>query len=324
MKKLLITGAAGFIGSNLTAKLLEDPEVEVIGFDNFDPFYPRERKEKNLRKLLTNPRFTFLEGDILNTADIEKVGKLDVIVHLAAKAGVRPSIQFPQEYLSVNVTGTQNLLEFAKNHHIRQFVFASSSSVYGINQNVPWGENEPLQPISPYAASKLAAEMQGHVYSHLYGIRFLALRFFTVYGPGQRPDLAIHQFFHRIANGEPITVYGDGRSQRDYTYIDDIVKGVCAAIDYTQSDFEIINLGNHRAITLADLITAIEDTCGRKALINRQPMQDGDVLQTFAQITKARTLLGYQPTTTLKQGLAAFYRWYQDNQQQPATNNVLV
>jgi UDP-glucuronate 4-epimerase len=214
----------------------------------------------------------------------------------------------------VNVSGTQTLLEFAKSREIKQFVFASSSSVYGINENVPWNEEEKLLPISPYASTKLSGEMLGHVYSQLYGIRFLALRFFTVYGPGQRPDLAIHKFFKSILNGDPIPVYGDGSTSRDYTFVQDTVKGVIAAIDYQDSDFEIINLGNHKTVTLAQLIDAVEEVCGKKAIINRLPEQPGDVPRTFADIAKAQKLLNYHPSTGLNEGLRAFYKWFESNQ----------
>jgi UDP-glucuronate 4-epimerase len=313
-KRILVTGAAGFIGSNLVHKLLSDGGYSVIGLDNFDPFYPRAQKEKNIQPFAGDKNFRFYEGDIRNTADLDALDDIDVIVHLAAKAGVRPSIKDPILYQEVNVAGTQNLLEFARRRGIKQFVFASSSSVYGINAHVPWTENEKLMPISPYASTKLSCEMLGHVYSHLYGIRFLALRFFTVYGPGQRPDLAIHKFFRSIINGEPIPVFGDGSTSRDYTYVEDTVAGIEAAIFYESSDFEIFNLGNHSTIALSDLISSIEESCGKKAVINRQPEQPGDVPQTYADIAKARKILKYSPTTDLKTGLDNFHSWYQRTQ----------
>lgn len=312
-KRILITGAAGFIGSNLSRSLLQNGNYELIGFDNFDDFYSREQKDKNLAPLLASSDFQFVEGDIRNMDDLFSLGDIDVIVHLAAKAGVRPSIQNPILYQEVNVAGTQNLLEFARKMNIKQFVFASSSSVYGINENVPWHEEEKLMPISPYASTKLSCEMLGHVYSHLYGIRFLALRFFTVYGPAQRPDLAIHKFFNSIIKGQPIPVFGDGTTSRDYTFVNDTVKGIEAAINYDQSDFEIINLGNHQTVTLAGLIEAIEKICGKQAIIDRQPEQPGDVPQTFANIGKAGKLLNYHPSTDLETGLRAFYDWYLKN-----------
>ena len=313
-KRILLTGAAGFIGSNLSRSLLQSGRYKVIGLDNFDDFYSREQKEKNLAPFISHEDFRFAEGDIRNTDQLLALGDIDVIVHLAAKAGVRPSIQNPILYQEVNVAGTQNLLEFARQRNIRQFVFASSSSVYGINENVPWNEEEKLMPISPYASTKLSCEMLGHVYSHLYGIRFLALRFFTVYGPAQRPDLAIHKFFNSILKGQPIPVFGDGSTSRDYTFVNDTIRGVEAAINYEQSQFEIINLGNHQTITLSGLILAIEQICGKKAIIDRQPEQPGDVPQTYADITKAQKLLNYHPSTTLETGLLAFYEWYKENQ----------
>lgn len=314
-KRILITGAAGFIGSNLIRSLLQGGVYSVIGIDNFDPFYPRIEKEKNLDPFSGDKNFRFYEGDITKRADLDALDDIDIIVHLAAKAGVRPSIKDPIRYQEVNVGGTQNLLEFARRRNIQQFIFASSSSVYGINEQVPWTEDDKLMPISPYASTKLSCEMLGHVYSHLYGIRFLALRFFTVYGPGQRPDLAIHKFFKSIVNGQPIPVFGDGSTSRDYTYVGDTVKGIEAAISYEKSNFEIINLGNHRTITLSNLIKAIENSCGKEAIIDRQPEQPGDVPQTYADIAKAQKLLNYHPSTDLKTGLDSFYSWFLRNQE---------
>lgn len=313
-KRILITGAAGFIGSNLINRLLQSGIYQLVGLDNFDNFYSREQKEKNLAPFISHPDFHFFEGDICNMDNLLALGDFDVIIHLAAKAGVRPSILNPILYQQVNVDGTQNLLEFARQKNIKQFVFASSSSVYGINENIPWNEDEKLKPISPYASTKLSCEMLGHVYSHLYGIRFLALRFFTVYGPAQRPDLAIHKFFKAISEGNPIPVFGDGSSSRDYTFVEDTIQGIEAAITYDQSDFEIINLGNHQTVTLSELITAIEKISGKKAMIDRQPEQAGDVPKTYADICKAKRLLNYQPDTSLEKGLISFYEWYLTNQ----------
>lgn len=313
MKRILLTGSAGFIGSNLMRYLLSAGGYHITGIDNFDDFYSRKQKELNMAPFAGHKNVVFIEGDICNPADIENAGPVDIILHLAAKAGVRPSITNPVLYQQVNVSGTQNLLEFARNRSISQFIFASSSSVYGINEHVPWNEEEKLLPISPYASTKLSGEMLGHVYSRLFGIRFLALRFFTVYGPGQRPDLAIHKFFKAILNDEPIPVYGNGSTSRDYTFVDDIVKGVEAAMHYGKTDFEIINLGNHHAVMLNDLIGEIEAVCGKKAVINRLPDQPGDVPHTFADISKAEQLLNYHPETGLKQGLESFYRWYLEN-----------
>lgn len=313
-KRILITGAAGFIGSNLINRLLQSGIYQLVGLDNFDNFYSRQQKEKNLAPFISHPDFHFFEGDICNMDDLLALGDFDVIIHLAAKAGVRPSILNPILYQQVNVDGTQNLLEFARQKNIKQFVFASSSSVYGINENIPWNEDEKLKPISPYASTKLSCEMLGHVYSHLYRIRFLALRFFTVYGPAQRPDLAIHKFFKAISEGNPIPVFGDGSSSRDYTFVEDTIQGIEAAITYDQSDFEIINLGNHQTVTLSELITAIEKISGKKAMIDRQPEQAGDVPKTYADISKAKRLLNYQPDTSLEKGLISFYEWYLTNQ----------
>lgn len=313
MKRILITGGAGFIGSNLAKKLLEDENNKVICLDNFDPFYSPRQKELNVAGLKTNERFNFIEGSIRSMDDLNKAKGIDVIVHLAAKTGVRPSIHEPGVYYDVNVKGTQTLLEFAKQQKIQQFVFGSSSSVYGINKNVPWKENENLLPISPYASTKLSCEMLGHVYHHLYGMRFIALRFFTVYGPAQRPDLAIHKFFKSILNDKSIPVFGDGTTSRDYTFIDDIVKGIISAISYTASGYEIINLGNHKTIELHELIKMIESISGKKAVIEKLPEQPGDVSSTYADISKAKNLLSYDPQTTLKDGLKSFYKWYTAN-----------
>ncbi len=313
MKHILVTGGAGFIGSHLIKSILSANQYRITCIDNFDDFYPRRQKELNIEPFLDNANFTLLEGDIRNYNDLQKAENIDTIIHLAAKAGVRPSILNPILYQDVNISGTQNLLEFAREHQIKQFIFASSSSTYGVNENVPWREDEKLLPISPYASTKLSGEMLGHVYSHLYGIRFLALRFFTVYGPSQRPDLAIHKFFKSILKGEPIPVYGDGSTSRDYTYVEDTVQGIIAAMDYDKSNFEIINLGNRKTITLTELINAIEETCGQKAIINRLPEQPGDVPQTFANISKAQKLLGYNPETDIKDGLQTFYNWFNAN-----------
>jgi UDP-glucuronate 4-epimerase len=228
---------------------------------------------------------------------------------------VRPSIENPLAYQQSNIIGLQNMLDFARAKKIRQFVFASSSSVYGINDHYPWKEDEQLMPISPYAMTKLSGEMIGHVSSRLFGIRFIALRFFTVYGPAQRPDLAIHKFTKAILSGKPIPVYGDGTTSRDYTFVNDTVKGVIAAMQYNQTEFEIINLGNNYAITLNELIAAIEEVMGKKAVIDRQPDQPGDVPKTFADINKAKALLGYDPQTKLKDGLKIFYDWFLQNKQ---------
>lgn len=309
---ILVTGGAGFIGSHVVDRLLGDG-FRVTVVDNFDPFYPREIKQNNIAIHADNPRFKLIELDIcdgkaLNEA-LDAKG-YDAIIHLAAKAGVRPSIQNPIAYQEVNVLGTQNLLEYAKEKGIRQFVFASSSSVYGVNPNVPWQESDfVLKPISPYASTKVGAELLGHVYTSLYDIRFIALRLFTVYGPRQRPDLAIHKFAKKMVNGETIPVFGDGSSRRDYTFVGDIVNGIMAALVYDKSDYEIVNLGNSQTVSLSGLIEALEVATGTEAKIDRQPSQPGDVPQTFADTAKAKSLLGYAPDTPLAKGLEAFMKW---------------
>ncbi|KAA5548319.1 GDP-mannose 4,6-dehydratase [Adhaeribacter rhizoryzae] len=316
MKNLLLTGGAGFIGSNLAEKLLETSKYRITCIDNFDTFYDRSIKENNLSNLIQNPNFKLVEASLLDFPELSQSldTDFDVIVHLAAKAGVRPSIKDPVAYQTVNYVGTQNLLEFARSRGIKQFVFASSSSVYGINPNMPWSEaDQGLKPISPYAASKVACELLGHTYSHLFGIRFIGLRFFTVYGPKQRPDLAIHKFAKMLINEEPITVYGDGSTRRDYTYVDDIVNGVISALDYNKSLYEIINLGNHQTIKLSDLIKELEVAFNKKAKLVYQEEQEGDVPATYADISKAQELLNYNPKTGIKDGLEAFAQWF--NQQ---------
>jgi len=315
MRHYLITGGAGFIGSGFIRHLFNTEEdISITCIDNFDPFYSREIKELNISEFKNNSSFRLLNFN-LATATPKQLGgtitqPVDVIVHLAGKAGVRPSILNPLSYQQANVLGLQNLLDFAKERNIRQFVFASSSSVYGVNDHFPWKEDEQLFPISPYAMTKLAGEMLGHVYSKLFGIRFIALRFFTVYGPGQRPDLAIHKFTKSILNGKPIPVYGDGSTSRDYTYIDDTVEGIVEATKYDQTNFEIMNLGNNYSVSLGELIGSIEKVMGKKATIERLPEQPGDVPKTFADISKAKRLLGYEPQTKLHEGLEKFYKWF--------------
>ncbi len=314
MKHALVTGGAGFIGSHLVDRLLTDGWW-VTTLDNFDDFYPREVKEQNVASHRLHPRFRLVEADIRDSHGLQaKLGDaIDVVVHLAARAGVRPSIQHPDLYQDVNVTGTQRLLEFTKHRRIRQFVFASSSSVYGINPNVPWREDEPvLRPISPYASTKVSGELMGHVYSHLYATRFIALRFFTAYGPRQRPDLAIHRFARRMLRNEELELFGDGASQRDYTYIADIVEGVRAAMEYTATSYEVINLGNQHAVALAEVVSNLEDALGLKAKVVYLPEQPGDVPQTCADTAKARALLGYEPRTRFETGIRSFTTWLTD------------
>ena len=318
-KHYVVTGGAGFIGSQVIKELLKDDTIKITCLDNFDPFYKRQLKLLNLAGLEKSHNFFLLDIDLskvslkqLHDAITQPV---NVIIHLAAKAGVRPSIADPIAYEETNILGTQTLLDFAVQKKVKKFVFASSSSVYGINENFPWKEDELLMPISPYAMTKLSGEMAGHVYHKLYQLHFIALRFFTVYGPGQRPDLAIHRFTKAILQDEPITMFGDGTTSRDYTYVDDTVQGVLSAINYDQTPFEIINLGNNYGVSLKDLIAAIEEVVGKKAIIDQQPEQPGDVPRTFADISKAKRLLNYQPKTELKDGLKKFYEWFSENRE---------
>lgn len=309
-KSVLVTGAAGFIGSHLVDRLLSDG-WNVTGVDNFDAFYPPPMKRSNVAEHIKHRRYSLVELDIRNADGLATLKqRYDVIVHLAAKAGVRPSIANPVLYQEVNVRGTQNLLEFARTHGIPQFVFASSSSVYGINPGVPWREDDHvLQPISPYASTKVSGELLGHVYSRLFGMRFVALRFFTVYGPRQRPDLAIRKFAQLMLKGERLPLFGDGGSRRDYTYVGDIIDGIVAAMRYNASCYEVINLGNNQAVTLGELVRELEGVLGVPARIERLPDQLGDVPQTWASIEKAGTLLGYAPKTPLRVGLERFALW---------------
>lgn len=307
----LVTGGAGFIGSHLVDSLLESGR-HVTVLDNFDGFYPRAEKESNLARHQGDHRLRVVEGDLRDDAAVREAfaDPIDVVVHLAAKAGVRPSIERPLEYQDVNVRGTHVLLEACRERGIRQFVFASSSSVYGVNPRVPWREDDHvLLPISPYASTKVSGELLGHVYASLFGIRFVALRFFTVYGPRQRPDLAIRKFAELMTAGAAIPLYGEGSTRRDYTYVADVVQGLRAAMRYDASPYEVINLGNHRSVTLAELVGALERTLGVRARITRLPEQQGDVPQTYASIEKARTLLGYEPTTPLEEGLSHVAAW---------------
>jgi len=314
MKNLLITGGAGFIGSHLVDRLLATEVERITVVDDFNDFYNPSIKRDNIREHLNDPRYSINEIDIRNRSALEQIFKsnnFDCVVHLAARAGVRPSLSEPQLYTETNINGTVNLLELARHHNIKQFVFGSSSSVYGINAKVPFSEDDPIrQPISPYAATKGAGELLCHTYSHLYGMRCVCLRFFTVYGPRQRPDLAIHKFAKLITQGKPIPVFGDGKTRRDYTYVDDIIDGVTAAIDYDQSNYEVINLGESRTVELNELISLLEKELDTHAIIDRQPPQPGDVPQTFADISKARTLLGYQPKTQIEEGLHRFVEWF--------------
>ena len=314
MKNILITGGAGFIGSHLVDHLLAEGGWRVTVVDDFNDFYSPDIKRSNVQPHLKNPDYELHEVDIRDRQALEQVfwqTQFDTIVHLAARSGVRPSLTQPQLYAETNINGTMNLLELARNNNVGHFVFGSSSSVYGVNEKVPFSEDDPIfHPISPYAATKAAGELLCHTYSHLYGVRCLCLRFFTVYGARQRPDLAIHKFATLISQSKPIPVFGDGTTRRDYTYIDDIIAGVRAAIDYRQSSYEVINLGESRTVELRELISLLEKELGIEAKIDRQPLQPGDVPQTFADITKARQLLGYNPQTQIEDGIRRFIEWF--------------
>lgn len=313
-KNVLITGAAGFIGSHLATSLLNEGGWSITIVDDLNDFYSPDVKRANLAEIARHGAFDLLEADIRDTdrlATVFETKAFDCIVHLAARAGVRPSLSEPKLYCETNINGTLNLLELARDHKVPQFVFGSSSSVYGINSKLPFSEEDRIfQPISPYAATKAAGELLCHTYSHLFGFRTVCLRFFTVYGARQRPDLAIHKFSRLIRDGKPIQMFGDGSARRDYTYIDDIIQGVRASMDYNGSIHEVFNLGESETTELSRLIELIEESLGKKAIIDRQPMQPGDVPITYADISKARRLLNYDPTTKIEQGIPKFVEWF--------------
>ncbi len=317
MRIILITGGAGFIGSHLVDRLLSEGDWRVTVVDDFNDFYEPSIKRANIAAHQTNPNFKLIEADIRDFDALARAfseTNFDCIVHLAARAGVRPSLADPRLYVETNIDGTVNLLELARANGIKQFVFGSSSSVYGENEKLPFSEDDPIfKPISPYAATKAAGELICHTYSHLHDMRVVCLRFFTVYGARQRPDLAIHKFAKLISAGEPIPVFGDGTTRRDYTYIDDIISGVRAAIDYDQSNYEVINLGESRTVELGELISLLEAALGKQAEVDRQPAQPGDVPQTFADINKARRLLGYDPQTQIEEGIKKFVEWFRES-----------
>jgi len=313
--RILVTGGAGFIGSHLVEKLLGAGH-EVVILDDFNDFYDPRIKHANIagfEKDVTVCHVDLRENDSVRS--VFRREKVEVIVHLAARAGVRPSIQSPRLYYDTNVLGTLHLLEGARVTGVQRFIFASSSSVYGALKTVPFSEDQHLtQTLSPYGATKIGGEFVCSTYSHLYNMRVVALRYFTVYGPRQRPDLAIHQFTRRIHAGEPIDQFGDGTTQRDYTYIDDIIQGTMAALHYDGPVYDIFNLGENQTIQLKDLISSIEDSVGKKAKINRLPEQPGDMPRTYADISKAKKLLGYNPTTKLSEGLPRFVDWFLQTQ----------
>ncbi len=339
----LITGGSGFIGSHLVEQLLKNGH-SVINIDNFDGFYDYKIKVQNtLESLGSKSNFNFSDKetdiqilstetksvkyqlyyqDIRDKKELEEIfknHKIDLVIHLAALAGVRPSIEKPLEYEEVNIRGTQNLWELCKEFGIKKFVCASSSSVYGNNEKIPFSEIDNVDnPISPYAATKKCGEVIGHVYHSLYHIDMILLRFFTVYGPRQRPDLAIHKFTKLILENQEIPFYGDGSTARDYTFIDDIIDGILKSIKYLETNdnvYEIINLGESEVITLSEMLTTLEDSIGKKAIKKMLPMQPGDVLKTNADITKARTLIGYLPSTNFQNGIKKFVEWFLGNPQ---------
>lgn len=323
MKTIVVTGGAGFIGSSLVDKLLEEGH-KVIIIDNFNDFYNPQIKEENLKEIHKNmkknnvskEKFSLFKADIRDKKAIDNIfssNKIDIVVHLAAMAGVRPSISNPELYYDVNINGTLNLLEHCKIHDIKKFIFASSSSVYGENKKVPFSENDNVDnPISPYASTKKSGELLCYTYHHLYNINIACLRFFTVYGPRQRPDLAIHKFTKLIMNGESIPFFGNGSTQRDYTYIDDIVDGIIKSIkwiDVEEKRYDIFNLGESQTISLNEMVETIEAVTGKMAIKNILPMQPGDVTRTNADISKSNRILGYRPNTKFKEGIIKFVNW---------------
>lgn len=324
--KILVTGGAGFIGSHLTDALLMSGE-KVIVVDNLNDFYNPVIKKGNLKAIkammtkadIPENHLQIIEGDIRALHQMDKLFAnypIKLVIHLAAMAGVRPSIDAPMLYNDVNINGTLNLLEMCKKYGVKKFIFASSSSVYGNNKKVPFTEDDFVDyPISPYAATKRAGELLCHTYHHLYGMDIACLRFFTVYGPGQRPDLAIHKFTKLIINDEEVPFYGDGTTERDYTYIEDIIDGVVKAIQWVQAGqglYEIFNLGESRTVNLKEMVTTLEKEIGKKAKLKVLPMQPGDVRKTYADITKAQKILGYHPTTTFEEGIKQFIQWYRE------------
>ncbi len=314
---ILVTGAAGFIGSHVVDRLLDLGE-EVVGLDNFDEFYPAEVKRRNLKKALGfGPAFRLVEGDVRDGVLLGRIfaeKRFDGVIHLAARAGVRPSIENPGLYLDVNVRGTLALLEAARVSGVSRLVLASSSSVYGLGTPAPFCEDAPCdRPVSPYAASKRSMEHFARAYHELYGMDIACLRYFTAYGPRQRPDLAIHKFARLIEAGKPVPVFGDGRTGRDYTYVGDVVDGTLGAF-YRSRGFEVYNLGESRVVTLAELLEKLEAALGRKAVREQLPEQPGDVPLTSADVSKSRRMIGYCPAVGLEEGLARFVRWLREGE----------
>ncbi len=309
---ILVTGAAGFIGSHVCEHFIKLGHT-IIGIDNFDNFYPIEFKKLNLAQLNQSKQFQFHEADIRDSMALNEIfssQSVDVVIHLAAKAGVRPSIESIAEYYDVNVNGTVSLLESMRQHNVNRMLFASSSSIYGNNSKVPFSETDRVDnPISPYASTKKSGELLCHVYCHLYNFGITCLRFFTVYGPRQRPDLAIHKFTRLIQEGKPVPFYGDGSTSRDYTYIDDIVDGINCSLNHI-GGYEIYNLGESKVITLKKMVEVIEETIHVKAILKELPLQQGDVSRTYADISKAKTELGYHPKYEFEAGIKNFVEWY--------------
>jgi nucleoside-diphosphate-sugar epimerase len=312
---ILVTGAAGFIGSHLCESLLEQGHT-VLGIDNFDPFYDRKIKEKNLEKFRNHERFGFFELDLTDLDSIRRLPPFDMVVHLAGKAGVRPSIEAPQSYIDANITATHNVLQLCLEKGCKKMAFASSSSIYGNSKHIPFiEEGVEYEPISPYAFTKRSCELINHTFHHLYDMDVLNLRFFTVYGPRQRPDLAIRKFTRLLSEGKPIPMFGDGSTARDYTYIDDTISGVNGALEYLRNHedvFETINLGNNHPVKLSELIQKIGEALGVEPVIDQQPMQPGDVDITYASIEKAQRLLSYDPKTKIEDGLQKFVSWFRE------------
>lgn len=319
MTRILLTGGAGFIGSHVAEALIRrGAKLSIV--DNLDNFYAPSRKRRNLREIGNAGPYEFFEADVRDMEALRKLAERiqpEIVIHIAARAGVRPSIEQPALYESVNVAGTVNLLEIAREFKVQRMIFGSSSSVYGITNTIPFCEDDlKIRPISPYAATKLAAELMCYTYAHLYGLTTVCLRFFTVYGPRQRPDLAIHKFTALIEAGKPIPVYGDGSMGRDYTYVDDIVSGVVASLEYAPQSkvpYEVFNLGNSNPVRLRDLVAHLEAATGKKAKQESLPDQPGDVPITWANIDKAKRLLGYSPKTSMELGLRNFVAWYRSS-----------
>lgn len=313
-RSVLVTGAAGFVGSTLVERLLAEGR-RVVGFDSFDPFYSEERKRQNLEKALASPAFRLEEGDIRDSGALDRAFadfRCDAVVHLAALAGVRPSLERPDDYADVNVVGTARVAAAALRHGARHLVFASSSSVYGERSDGPFRESDPVErPISPYAATKRAGELLLHTFHHARGLSVLCARIFTAFGPRQRPDLAIHKFAARMLRGETIPIFGDGTSVRDFTFVDDLVDGLVRALD-SEVGYSILNFGAGRTIALREVVTTLEEELGVAARIEWLPTQTGDVSRTWADIDAAREALGYAPAVSFREGIRRFAHWLKE------------